>query len=266
VVHEQVWTDTAQLADIVLPATAFLEHRDLRRGYGTMRLFDSHAVVAPPGEARSNNELFGALLARLELVRDGDPMTDDELVAATFAASPHGESFKAQLASAAVAEPPGNATPIPFVDAFPDTPDRKIHLVPEALDREAAGLYVYKPDPQTDTFPLALISPALSTQVSSTFGQLRTAPATLELSPSDAAERDIGSGTPVRVWNESGEVRCVAKINSDVRPGVCVLAKGLWRKHSRNGYTANALIPPGLADLGGQAAYNDARVQVARDL
>ena len=50
----------------------------------------------------------------------------------------------------------------------------------------------------------------------------------------------------------------------DVRDGVCVLPKGLWRKHTANGYTANALIPPAVADLGGQAAYNDARVQIAR--
>ena len=81
VVHEQVMTDTAELADVVLPATAFLEHRDLRRGYGVMRMYDSPAVATPPGEARSNNQLFGALAARLGLVRDGDALTDDELVA-----------------------------------------------------------------------------------------------------------------------------------------------------------------------------------------
>ena len=68
----------------------------------------------------------------------------------------------------------------------------------------------------------------------------------------------------MRVWNPHGEVRCLAKVSTGVRAGVCVLPKGLWRKHTQNGYTANALIPPALADLGGQAAYNDARVQVER--
>jgi anaerobic selenocysteine-containing dehydrogenase len=87
VVHEQVWTDTANLADIVLPATTFLEHRELRRGYGNMRMYDSPAVVPPVGEARSNNEVFGALLRKLDLVQPGDAMTDDELVAKTFASS-----------------------------------------------------------------------------------------------------------------------------------------------------------------------------------
>jgi anaerobic selenocysteine-containing dehydrogenase len=265
VVHEQVMTDTARLADVVLPATTFLEHRDVRRGYGTMRLFDSPAVVAPVGESRSNNQLFGALLERLGLVRPGDAMTDEALVAATFAASEHGGELRAQLARDQVARPPGGANPIPFVDVFPGTPDRKIHLVPPALDREAPrGLYGYRPDPRSEAYPLALISPALATQISSTFGQLRKAPGQLELSPGDAAARGLRSGDRVRVWNATGEVTCEVKVAADVRDGVCVLAKGLWRRHTANGYTANALIPAGLADLGGQAAYNDARVQVAR--
>jgi anaerobic selenocysteine-containing dehydrogenase len=265
VVHDQVWTDTAQLADVVLPATSFLEHRELRRGYGHMRMFDSPAVATPAGESRSNNEVFGDLLRRFDLVRPGDAMTDDEIVARTFAASEQGASLRQQLLRTDVAEPPRGPNPIAFVDSFPETPDRKIHLVPAALDQEADGLYRYKPDPVTVEFPLALISPALATQISSTFGQLRTAPAALEVSPADAAARNITNGASIRVWNALGEVRCIAKISSDVREGVCVMPKGLWRKHSRNGYTSNALIPQGLADLGGQAAFNDARVQVALD-
>src|SRR5512146_3150746 len=76
VVHEQVWTDTARLADVVLPATAFLEHREVRRGYGAMRLYDARPVATPPGEAWSNNRLFGALIDRMGLARAGDPVTD----------------------------------------------------------------------------------------------------------------------------------------------------------------------------------------------
>jgi anaerobic selenocysteine-containing dehydrogenase len=268
VVHDQVLTDTARLADVVLPATAFLEHRDLRRGYGTMRMYDSPAVVAPPGEARSNNQLFGELLRRLGLVRPGDAMTDDELAAATFAAHPRGTALQAEIAERGVAActDPTGAALVPFVDAFPGTPDRRVHLVPAALDAEApGGLYSYRADPATRAAPLALISPALSTQISSTFGQLRTAPATLELSKEDAAARGIATGDRVRVWNALGEVRCVAKVASEVRTGVCVLPKGLWRKHSRNGFTANALVGDGIADLGGQATYNDARVEVERE-
>jgi anaerobic selenocysteine-containing dehydrogenase len=264
VVHEQVMTDTAQLADVVLPATSFLEHRDLRRGYGTMRLYDSPAVAQPPGSARSNNQLFNELLTRLDLHRPNDPITDDELVAATLDASPHGAALRTELTTQGVASPPTGTRPLAFVDVVPDTPDHKIHLVPAALDREANGLYTFHPDPATDQYPLALISPALATQISSTFGQLRTAPATLDLSRTDAATRDIATGDPIRVFNQHGEVHCIAKVSDETRPGVCVLPKGLWRKHTANGLTANALIPQAFADLAGQAAFNDARVQVAK--
>jgi len=264
VVHEQVMTDTARLADVVLPATAFLEHRDVRRGYGSMRLYDAPAVATPPGVAWSNNQLFGALLERMELVRPGDPMTDDELVAAIFAASPSGPALRAELAELGVAAPPGGARPIPFVDVFPSTPDRRVHLVPAALDAEAGALYDYKPDPGSTRFPLALISPALATQISSMFGQLHAREIPLEISVDDAAARGIADGDEVRVWNELGEVRCAAKLSPDLRAGVVLLPKGMWSHHSRNGFTANALIPETLADLGGQAAYNDARVEVAK--
>lgn len=264
VVHEQVMTDTCQVADVVLPATAFLEHREIRRGYGTMRLYDSPAVAAPPGQAWSNNQLFGELLRRLELVRPGDPMTDDELAAAIYGASPHGDALRAQLADRGVAAPPGGDRPRLFVDVFPTTPDRRVHLVPAALDAEAGGLYDYDPDPASEAYPLALISPALSTQISSTFGQLRRKEIAIELAAADAAARGIRDGDEVRVWNELGEVRCAATISPHLRPGVALLPKGMWSHHTRNGNTVNALVPETLADLGGQAAFNDARVQVAR--
>ncbi|HLL23390.1 MAG TPA: molybdopterin dinucleotide binding domain-containing protein, partial [Kofleriaceae bacterium] len=232
-------------------------------GYGTMRLFDSPAVVAPVGEARSNNQLFGALLTRLDLVRAGDAMTDDELVAKTFAASPNGELLQSELSQRGIASPPGGPRPIPFVDVFPEA--GKIQLVPRELDAAApGGLYTYRTDPATAAYPLALISPALATQISSTFGNLRESQVALELAPADATARGIAEGDRVRVWNALGEVHCTVRISPDVRAGVCVLPKGLWRKHTANGSTANALVPAGHADLGGQAIYNDARVEVAK--
>jgi anaerobic selenocysteine-containing dehydrogenase len=265
VVHDQVMTDTARQADVVLPATSFLEHRDVRRGYGAMRLYDSPAVAAAPGQARSNNQLFGELLRRMDLSRPGDPTSDEELVDTIFASHPAGAGLREQMAREGAASPPGGDRPVPFVDVFPTTPDRKVHLVPAELDAQAeGGLYSYKPDPGSEEFPLALISPALATQISSTFGQLRRKEFALEIAPDDAAARGISDGDEVRVWNRLGEVRCVAKLSADLRAGVVFLPKGMWSHHTRNGSTANALVPETLADLGGQAAYNDARVQVAR--
>ncbi|MES1204429.1 MAG: molybdopterin-dependent oxidoreductase [Pseudomonadota bacterium] len=265
VVHEQVMTETAALADVVLPATTFLEHREIRRGYGVMRLYDGRPVIAPEGEARSNTQLFADLLERLGLSRPGDPNSDDEIARRIFESGAPAVSARTAIDADGVASPPGGARPIPFVDVFPDTPDGKIHLVPESLDREASGgLYIYRPDPGTAAFPLALISPAIPQQISGTFGNLRKTIVPIEIHPEDARSRNIGHGDEVRIWNALGEVHTTAVLSTAVRPGVVSLPKGLWGHHTKNGRTANALIDESLADLGGQATFNDARVQVAR--
>ena len=80
--------------------------------------------------------------------------------------------------------------------------------------------------------------------------------------PADAAERGLEDGGAVRVFNALGEVHCNLQVGAWIRPGTVVLPKGLWRKHTANGYTANALAPDTLTDLGGGACFNDARVQV----
>ena len=154
--------------------------------------------------------------------------------------------------------------PVLFVDLLPGTPDGKVDLCPAGLDAEAPrGLYGYQPDPGDDRYPLALISPAIAQQISSTFGQLRKVEAAVELAPADAAARGITDGAVVRIWNDLGEVVCLARVSPQTRPGVAVLAKGLWRFHTRNGASSNALIPQTLSDVGGGACYNDARVEIA---
>ena len=264
VVHDAVMTDTARWADVVLPATTFVEHRELRRGYGAMRMYDSPAVAAPVGEAWSNNQLFGALIDRLGLAEPGDPTTDDELVAAILSGE-LGAAIRAEIERDGCAQPIDGPSPVLFRDLPAGTDDGKVHLVPAALDAEApGGLYAYRDDPATEAFPLALISPATAGMISSTFGQLRRAPVPLEIGVEDAAARGIADGDAVRVWNQLGEVRVAARVSKDVRPGVVVLPKGLWRHHTGNGATANALVPEADTDLGGGACYNDARVQVAR--
>ena len=115
----------------------------------------------------------------------------------------------------------------------------------------------------TAEYPLSLISPATEKTISSTLGELRERAAVLHMNPSDAAARGIAQSDAVRVFNELGEMQCPANITPDVRPGTVSYAKGVWRKNTYNGSTANALVPDSLTDLGGGACFNDARVQVA---
>lgn len=262
VVFEHVWTDTARYADVVLPATTFLEHREVSRGYGSMLTYRSDAVVAPAGEARPNYEVFADLGRRLGLGRPDEPETAAELEAALLGRQ---ERVVAELDREGIALPDTGWAPVQFVDSFPLTPDRKVHLVPEALDREAPlGLYGYQEDPATEAYPLALISPATNRTISSYLGHLYKERFPLEIHPEDAARRGIADGDEVRVWNDLGELRVAARLTSDMKPGVVLLPKGLWSHQTLSGTTANVVAPDTYTDLGAGACFNDARVEVAK--
>jgi anaerobic selenocysteine-containing dehydrogenase len=263
VVFDQVLTDTARYADVVLPATTFLEAYDIARGYGPISLRLAKPVVDAAGEARSNAEVFGDLLRGLELDEPGEPAGELEEMLDVMARLP--ATVGDGLREFGTATPPYGGRPIQFCDVWPLTPDGKVDLFPEALDAQApAGLYGYLPDPATPAYPLALISPASERTISSTLGELPRPEVRLLMHPDDASPRELKEGDDVRIFNALGEVRCKVQVGSWIRPGTVSLPKGLWRKHTGNGYTANALAPDTLTDLGGGACFNDARVEVER--
>ena len=263
VVFEQVMTDTARYADVLLPATTFLEGYEIARGYGPISLQLGKPVVEAVGEARSNAEVFGELLHRLDLRVGEDPSGELEEMLDVLARLP--PAIGGELRDRGAVTPPHGGRPIQFHDVWPLTPDRKANLFPEQLDAEApAGLYGYQPDPATAAFPLALISPASERTISSTLAELPRPDVHLLMHPDDAAARGLTDGDAVRMFNALGEVRCNLSIGSWIRTGTVSLPKGLWRRHTTNGYTANALVPDTLTDLGGGACFNDARVQVER--
>lgn len=265
VVFDPVLTDTARYADVVLPAATFLERTELSRGYGAIVLQRAEAVVPPHGEARPNHEVFAELCRRTGVSAPGDPETAAEIERALLASSPRGERLAADLARDRIAYLPEGPAPVAFVDSFPRTADRRIHLVPEALDAEAPhGLYHYQPDPSASGFPLALISPATDRTISSTLGELHRADVPIALHPDDAGARGLSDGDRVRVYNGLGAVRCRVRVDATLRPGVAFLPKGLWGHHTESGTTANALAPDTLTDLAGGACFNDARVEVER--
>ena len=264
VVFDQVLTDTAMFADVVLPATTFLEHYDFAKGYGPVTLQLGKPVIDTVGESRSNTDVFMDLVRRLDLSVDGDPADDLEAMLSVLANLP--QEIGDDLRDNWIAQhPPHGGRPVQFVDAFPKTPDRKIDLFPAALDQQAPlGLYGYQPDPATADYPLALISPASERTISSTLGELPRPDVMLDMHPDDAAARGIEEGDEVRVWNALGEMHIKAHLTYLVRPGLVSMPKGVWRRHTANGYTTNALAPDTLTDVGGGACFNDARVQIAR--
>jgi len=260
IVHEQVMTDTARYADLLLPATTFLEHYDIARGYGAYHLHVVQPVIDAVGESRSNHDVFQALGRRLGLSAAEDGAL--ESVGALLDVIPR---LPAALGSSLLGTEPVSAPcegrPVQFADVRPGTPDGRVHLFP--VDAAPPGsLYRYTEDPRTPEFPLSLISPASEHTISSTLGQLRPGVARLKIHPEDALARSVAEGDPVRVFNTLGEIHCEADVTPEVRPGTVSLPKGLWAKSTFNGSTATALVPDTLTDIAGGACFNDARVQV----
>ena len=263
VVFEQVMTDTAQLADVVLPATTFLESYDVAKSYGLTNLQLVRPVVEAVEEARPNVEVFAELAMRLGLNAGRNQATDAEALLHLASVLP--DEISQPLMDTGSVVGVADGTPIQFVDVFPRTPDGKVQLFPEELERESpAGLYRYREDPATSDYPLTLISPATEKTISSTLGELRTRVASLQMHPDDADARELSTGDTVRMFNALGEVHCPVTRNADMRRGTVGLPKGLWRMSTFNGSTANALVSDDLTDIGGGAVFNDARVEVAR--
>ena len=263
VVFDQVVTDTAAFADLLLPAVTFLEGNDLRAGYGSYAFGGIKPVIQPHGEAKSNQAVFAELGRSMGW--DDPPFlwSEEELLlraleAIELAGQPPRMLDLAEGRTTPV-EFEGGA-PVQFSTVFPRTPDGKVHLAPEVLGKTP---YRFLENPVSD-FPLALITPSSSRRTNSTFGELETEPVRVKLHPDDALRRDIEPGDRVRIHNDLGEVVCLADVGSAVRPGVVVIPKGAWRKASFNGYTANALCPDHINDVANAACFNDARVEVEK--
>jgi anaerobic selenocysteine-containing dehydrogenase len=245
VVHEQVWTDTCDYADLVLPATTFLEHKELCRAYGGYALQWSEPVVPPEGEARANHQVFAALAAAMGF-QDPELSSSEETIARSVVKDVDG------LQRELIRPLP---RPIPFGDAFPSRGYVDLAAPP--------GLPAYRPPPADVELPLILVSPASGKAVTSQLFELEPeGSARVSLGPADAAARGLRDGQRVRVRNSFGEAHAILSVSDVLRPGVASMPKGLWRKSTLNGWTANALAPDHVDAIGGGACYNDARVEI----
>jgi len=263
VVFDQVMTDTAAYADLVLPNTTFLEGYEIRRGYGAYVIGGSQPVIERRGEAKPNEEVF-ALLGRAMGFCD-EPFTWDthtslrRISAAIEMPGRKSVDPEAMEAGLNIQYDFPGPTPVQFGTVFPQTPDGKIHLVPDCLGPEP---FEYA-DVNSEGYPLALVTPASSRMITSMMGEFNFSELYVMLNPADAAARGIAQGDTVRAFNPLGEVICRARVSDRIRRGVASMPKGAWRKSSLNGFTATALCPANVQVTGGAACYNDARIEVA---
>lgn len=260
VVFEQVMNDTAVYADILLPAVTFLEQHEIKKSYGSFALQYASPAIAPRGESRPNEEVF-ALLGRAMGWNDVAFQEGTEQYLQRAASALRGWPKQIDLNELREKRMlpydfPG-PRPVQFENVFPWTADSKIHLAPATL---GPNHYDYIED--NLQYPLALISPATGKLISSTMGEYNFPELYVILHPFDANTRNLQNGAKVKVFNELGEVHCKLKVSEEIRSGVAVMPKGVWRKASLNGRTATALAPDTLGTAGG-ACFNDARVDVS---
>ncbi len=277
VVHEQFFTDTTDYADIVLPATTFLEHKDFQGAYGHYFLQLSEQAIAPLGEARSNVWLFSQLGQRMGFSETCFRDSVDDLIEQALKA-PATQCISRQELEAKKSirlRPAGCGGLLPFADGVFATPSGKAEFYSSAL--AAAGLEplptFHPPDESrrgaaSHTFPLEFLPRKASNYMNSTFANLpghqkMESPGLVFMHASDAAARQIGEAELVEIYNARGKMQLRARIDGSVPPGV-VAASLNWNKLSEGGNNVNALTSERLTDLGRGATFYSTLVEVRK--
>jgi len=229
-------------------------------------------VIPPVGESLPNTEIFRRLAARFGFEEPCFKATDEELMDdAVDAADPRLAGVRpSQIPTRKALQmtgPDGNPLVL-FDNISPATPSGKIELKSETLAKRWGAAALLPGWRERDApHSLMLISPSSDQRISSTLGGLigsRGAPPLL-MNPKDAAQRSLGHGIDVRIWNECGEVILPLEVTDDVPPGVVASEKGAWLSTSRTGQTISALVSADLrADLAEGACFNDTPVEVSR--
>ena len=267
VVLEQFQTDTADMADYVLPATTQLEHWDIHTSYGHTDVLLNRPAIEPLGEARPNTEVFRQLARRMGFT---DACFNDDDLSLCRTALGEQVDFNALLEHgfATLALPEA-----PFADGHFPTPSGKCEFFSQRLANQGLdGLPDHLPNAElagtSERYPLAMISPPARNFLNSSFVNVKSlrdieGEPLLEIHPLDAKARHIRSGEVVRVFNDRGEYRCTARVSERARPGV-VNGLGIWwRKLGLNGTNVNELTSQRLTDLGRAPTFYDCLVEVA---
>ena len=272
VVLEQFQNDTADFADIVLPATTFLEHTDLYYAYGHHYLQLARPALAAPGEALPNAEVFRRLAARMGFDEPCFGDSDDDMIR-TLLDSPHPFLMDITLErlerehSVRLNVSEDGAPFLPFAEGNFGTPDGKCHFDAATLDYQPPVESRHGDAALRDKYPLELISPKNDDSMNSTFGHRSSvdlATATLHLSAADAGARGIRHGDQVRVYNDRGACLLRASVDGRVRPGVVCAPSSRWAKRAPDQRNINALTGDRLTDFGGGPTFYSCLVQVER--
>ena len=279
VVHDVFFTDTADYADLFLPATTQLECLDLHSSYGHLYVLLNQPAIAPVGEALPNTEVFRRLAAAMGLTEPALFEDDEALIRQTLHTTHPRMSGITYETLQAQGWQRLNVPAVyaPFADGGFPTPSGKCEFYSDTA--RAMGLdplptftppieSVQSAPERAKTYPLAIISPPQRHLLNSSFANLplfldSEKEPHLDIHPEDAAPRGITTGDWVRIFNDRGAFGARARVSDKARPG-CVVAVSLWwRKLTPDGKNANQVTSQRLADMGNAATFYDALVDVA---
>ncbi|MGE5622371.1 MAG: molybdopterin-containing oxidoreductase family protein [Bacillota bacterium] len=278
VVLEHFQTDTADYADILLPATTQLEHVDIHSTYGHLYMMANNAAIAPLGEAKPNTEIFRLLAARLGFDDPCFSETDDDIAAQAFNRADERaihfdwESLKRQGWQKL------KMPEAPFANGGFPTPSGKCEFYCERMLHAGLDpLPSYIPPHESAAsnpelakrYPLAMISPPARNFLNSTFVNVESLRDTegephLDIHPDDARTRGIENGDLVRIYNERGAFMAKARVTDRARPGLVVGLSIWWKKFAADGKNANEVTSQRLTDMGNAPTFYDVLVQVEK--
>jgi anaerobic selenocysteine-containing dehydrogenase len=261
-------TDSADYADIVLPAAAFLEFDDLTFSYFHLHLGVQSKGREPPGEALPNQEIFRRLAAAMGFDEPELRQRDPELIAEMMAAMTIPGTFEQFRRRGWHVLAPD---PVQFhADRKFATPSGRIEIA--SATWEAAGL-PRAPDAGVDAAPRAgrfrLLTPASDLRLNDSYANdpalaRQAGAAAVTVHPDDAAMLGIADGAAVRLDNETGSLALTARVAPLAPRGVLVAHKGRWPKREPAGANVNVLNPGAAADMGGSSAVHGTEVEVVK--
>ncbi len=279
-VHEQFMTETAKFADIVLPATTFLEHDDVYRGGGHQYIILGPKLVEPPGECRNNHEVISALAKRLGAEHAGFGMSPRELIDQMLQVSKRGTLAELEANRWLDCQPPfeeahylgGFAWPdgkFRFKPDWPTVPFRSPYQSGPVADMPGLPDHWTAIEEADDKYPFRLATSPARGFLNSTFNETPTSIAqekrpTVLIHPDDAAALTIADGDYVVLGSTRGEVRLHARVFDGVRHGV-LIAESIWPNTAyADGCGINTLTgADSIAPYGG-AAFHDNKVWIRR--
>jgi anaerobic selenocysteine-containing dehydrogenase len=278
VVLEHFQTDTADYADILLPATTQLEHVDIHATYGHLYMMANNQAVAPLGQARPNTEIFRLLAGRMGFDDPCFKESDDAIAAQAF----NKEDARAVHFDWDSLKRKGwqklNVPDAPFANGGFPTPSGKCEFYSQRMKGDGLDpLPTYIPPYESRTsnpelakdYPLAMISPPARNFLNSTFVNVESLRSTegephLDIHPIDAAERSIENGDQVRIFNARGSFVAKARVTDKARQGLVVGWSIWWKKFAADGKNANEVTSQRLTDMGKAPTFYDVLVQVER--